>query len=121
VPLEDEPEASVEGVCESDELLPDDELLELELDEPEEDDEPLGCDVLVVFVRGSTYCWSPADVLVPDASTPVAANSEPAPRPAKQASVRTSRRTRGIEPGAAGRRLAPRLSGRDGAGAWSEP
>jgi hypothetical protein len=30
-----------------------------------EDEDELGADVVVVEVSGSTYCWSPADVLVP--------------------------------------------------------
>ena len=111
----DEPEVplfSVEGAdCESgvllvedEEPLEDEELPELEELEPEpEPEDPLGCDVFEepVPVSGSTYCWSPAEVLVPDASTAAAPARDPANRPARQASVRTTRRTTDIEPGRA--------------------
>jgi hypothetical protein len=99
--------AAAGGVCESVLwLVEDDEPSELD-DEPvepvepvePEPDEPLGWEVVVDPVSGSTYCWSPAEVLVPDASTAAAPASEPTNRPTRHANVRMTRRTQDIEPG----------------------
>jgi hypothetical protein len=112
LPLEpdelDVPLASVDGaVWESDVLPVEEELLEDEL--PEDDELPeldefefefeFECEVEDEPVSGSTYCWSPAEVLVPDASTAAAPANEPANRPTRHASVRTTRRTTSIQPG----------------------
>ena len=72
VPLEpvelEDPLASVEDDCDSEEPLDDEDETAPELeedDEPElelepelepEDDDPLGCDVVLLPVSGSTYC-----------------------------------------------------------------
>jgi hypothetical protein len=107
------PEGDEDG-CDSDELLVDgEELLELEL-ELELDGE-LGCELLVVFVSGSTYCWSPADVFVPEASTAAAPPRKIADSPTRHATVRTIRRTTRIQPGEAGGRR------RDGRGVREPP
>lgn len=103
LPLEpDEPELleGDEDDWESDELLvEDEEPLELE---PELDDDELGCELLVVLVNGSTYCWSPADVLVPAARTAAAPPKKTAERAIRHATLRRTRRTPPIEPGELG-------------------
>jgi hypothetical protein len=93
-PDESEPLDSDEDACDSEEpLVEGEELLELELElEPELDDE-LGGELLVVFVSGSTYCWSPAEVLVPEASTAAAPPRKTADSATRHATVRTIRRT----------------------------
>jgi hypothetical protein len=103
---ESEPLESDEDARDSEELLVDgEELLELEL----ELDDVLGCELLVVFVSGSTYCWSPADVLVPEASTAAAPPRKIADSVTRHATARTIRRTPRIQPGeVAGHRRAAR-------------
>ena len=97
---------SDEDARDSEELLVDgEELLELELVLGDE----LGCELLVVFVSGSTYCWSPADVLVPEAATAAAPPRKIADTETTHATVRTIRRTPRIQPGeVAGRTRADR-------------
>lgn len=107
LPLEPDGSELLEGdedAGDSEELLVDgEELLELEL----ELDGVLGCELLVVFVSGSTYCWSPADVLVPEASTAAAPPRKIADSATRHAAVKTIRRTPCIQPGGvAGRRRA---------------
>jgi len=102
VPLELElPPAAVAVGCEAEEpLLEAVEPLELDPELDPDDDEPLECEVVLLPVRGSTYCWSPAEVLVPDASTAAAPASDPATSPTRHARMRTARRTGRIQPGA---------------------
>jgi hypothetical protein len=52
-------------------------------------------DRVVVLVSGSTYCWSPADVLVPDASAVAVTSKASSASAAEQARIRTRRRTSG--------------------------
>ncbi len=98
------PLASEDGACASDELLVDGELLELEeLDDDDELllDEELLWWVLVVPVSGSTYWLSPAEVLVPAASTVAAPPNEIAASTSRHPTLRMMRRTLSIQPGAA--------------------
>jgi hypothetical protein len=50
-------------------------------------------DRVVVFVSGSTYCWSPADVLVPAASAVAVTSSASSASAAEQARILSRRRT----------------------------
>lgn len=101
----DVPLASDDGAAESDELLVEGELLEPdEADElPLEEDGVVAGDdeVFVVVASGSVYWLSPAEVLVPAASTAAAPPKETAASTATPATTRTIRRTPGIEPGPA--------------------
>jgi hypothetical protein len=49
--------------------------------------------VLVVLLRGSTYCWSPAEVLVPDASALAVTSSPRAASATEQLRIWRRRRT----------------------------
>jgi hypothetical protein len=62
--------------------------LELELELGVEGDEDVDGGVLVVVpASGSTYCWSPADVLVPEASAGAVGRSPEVARIAQQAKI----------------------------------
>jgi hypothetical protein len=66
------------------------------LDVPLEDEEPDWLDPVVVPLNGSTYCWSPAEVLVPEASAVPVGSDAAAASATQQARMRNSRRAMGV-------------------------
>ena len=65
--------------------------VELVLDVPLGEEDEL--EVVVVLVSGSTYCWSPAEVLVPEASAVAVMSSASAASAEQQTRMLRRRRT----------------------------
>jgi hypothetical protein len=64
--------------------------------DPLGEEEPDGLDPVCVPDNGSTYCWSPAEVLVPEATALAVTNSATIASATQQTRIRDGRRTMGV-------------------------